>query len=49
MFAWSRSANRRTDWKSSAKIATPVGVLVGSPGAPDLLTADLREFFRPLR
>ena len=29
MLAWSRSANRRIDWKSSAKIATPVGAVVG--------------------
>jgi hypothetical protein len=26
------SANLRTDWKSWAKIATPVGVVVGSAG-----------------
>jgi hypothetical protein len=32
MLAWSRSAKRRIDWKSSAKIATPVGAVVGVVG-----------------
>jgi hypothetical protein len=33
MFEWSRSAKRRIDWKSSLKMATPVGAVVGSVGA----------------
>ena len=32
MFLWSRSAKRRIDWKSQAKLASPSGTVVGSVG-----------------
>ena len=32
MFAWSRSANLRTGLKSNAKLARPIGAVVGSLG-----------------
>jgi hypothetical protein len=29
MLVWSRSANRRIGWKSNAKLARPMGTVVG--------------------
>jgi hypothetical protein len=39
MFAWSRSANRRSGRKSKAKLASPVGAVVGSFGCSACLSS----------